>query len=77
MLPYLEEGGAGDRSSPAEAVSAARSLIAYYDIGLHEPQYPVLEAIQGSIPEDAFIVWDVTPMLRCTLRRLAYQKPTR
>ena len=60
LLPYLEEGGAGDRSSPAEAVSAARSLIAYYDIGLHEPQYPVLEAIQGSIPEDAFIVWDVT-----------------
>ena len=60
LLPYLEEAGAGDRSSPAEAVSAARSLIAYYDIGLHEPQYPVLEAIQGSIPEDAFIVWDVT-----------------
>ena len=60
LLPYLEAAGAGDRSSPAEAVSAARSLIAYYDIGLHERQYPVLEAIQGSIPEDAFIVWDVT-----------------
>ena len=60
LLPYLEEADAGDRPSPAEAVSTARSLIAYYDIGLHEPQYPVLEAIQGSIPEDAFIVWDVT-----------------
>ena len=60
LLPYLEAAGAGDRSSPAEAVNAARSLIAYYGIGFHEPQYPVLEAIQGSIPEDAFIVRDVT-----------------
>ena len=41
-------------------MSAARNLIAYYDIGLHEPQYPVLEAIRSSIPDDAFIVWDVT-----------------
>ncbi len=60
MLPHLDEAGAGERPSPAEAVSAARSLIAYYDIRLKEPQHPVLEAIQGSIPEDAFIVWDVT-----------------
>ncbi len=60
MLPHLDEAGAGERPSPAEAVSAARSLIAYYDIRLKEPQYPVLEAIQGSIPKDAFIVWDVT-----------------
>ena len=60
LLPYLDAAGAGDRPSPAEAVEAARNLIAYYDIRLHEPQYPVLEAIQGSIPEDAFIIWDVT-----------------
>ena len=60
LLPYLIEAGAGDRPSPAEAVTAARNLIAYYDIRLKEPQYPVLKAIQNGIPEDAFIVWDVT-----------------
>ena len=60
LLPYLIEAGAGDRPSPAEAVSAARSLIAYYDIRLKEPQYPVLEAIRRGVPEDAFVVWDVT-----------------
>ena len=60
LLPYLLEAGAGDRPSPAEAVQAARSLIAYYDIRLHEPQYAVLEAIQNSIPEETAIVWDVT-----------------
>ena len=60
LLPYLIEAGAGERPSPAEAVSAARSLIAYYDIRLKEPQYPVLEAIRRGVPEDAFVVWDVT-----------------
>ena len=60
MLPHLAEAGAGDRPSPVEAVTAARRLIAYYDIRLKEPQYAVLEAIQGAIPEDAFIAWDVT-----------------
>ena len=60
LLPYLIEAGAGERPSPAEAVTAARNLIAYYDIRLKEPQYAVLEAIQNAIPEDAFIVWDVT-----------------
>ena len=60
LLPFLEEAGAAERPSPAEAVAAARSLIAYYDIRLKEPQYPVLEAMQTGIPEDAFIVWDVT-----------------
>ena len=60
LLPYLIEARAGERPSPAEAVTAARNLIAYYDIRLKEPQYPVLEALQRSIPEDAFIVWDVT-----------------
>ena len=60
LLPYLIEAGAGERPSSAEAVSAARRLIAYYDIRLREPQYAVLEAIQRGIPEDAFTVWDVT-----------------
>ena len=60
LLPYLIEAGAGERPSPAEAVRAARRLIAYYDIRLKEPQYVVLEAMQRGIPEDAFIVWDVT-----------------
>ena len=60
MLPHLDEARAGERPSPAGAVEAARNLIAYYDIRLHEPQYPVLETIQAGIPEDAFIVWDVT-----------------
>ncbi len=60
LLPYLMEAGAGERSSPAEAVSAARKLIAYYDIRLKEPQFAVLEAIRAGIPEGAFTVWDVT-----------------
>ena len=40
LLPHLIEAGAGDRPSPAEAVSAARSLIAYYDIRLRSPSTP-------------------------------------
>ena len=60
LLPYLMEAGAGERTSPAEAVQAARNLITYYDIRLKEPQYPVLEAMQKGVLEDAFIVWDVT-----------------
>ena len=60
LLPYLMEAGAGERPSPAEAVSAARSLIAYHDIQLKEPQYAVLEAMRRGIPEDAFTVWDIT-----------------
>ncbi len=60
LLPFLTEAGAGERPSPVEAVSAARRLIAYYDVRLKEPQYPILETIQNSIPEDAFIVWDIT-----------------
>ena len=60
LIPFLMESGAADRPSPAEAVKAARNLITYYDIWLKEPQYPVLEALQKGIPEDAFIVWDVT-----------------
>ncbi len=62
LLPYLIDAKAGDRPSPVEAVTAARRLIAYYDIRLKEPQYSVLEAIQRGIPESAFIVWDVTQL---------------
>ena len=60
LLPFLIEAGAGERSSPADAVKAARRLIAYYDIRLKEPQYPILETIKNSIPEETFTVWDVT-----------------
>ncbi len=60
LLPFLMEAGAVDRPSPAEAVSAARNLIAYYDIRLREPQYPVIEAMRKGIPQDAFTVWDIT-----------------
>ena len=49
-----------DRPSPAEAVTAARNLIAYYDIRRQEPQYDVMEAMQEGVPEDAFVVWDIT-----------------
>ena len=60
LLPHLIQAGAGKRPSPVEAVSAARNLIAYYDIRLKEPQYPVLEAMRRGVPQDAFVVWDVT-----------------
>ena len=60
LLPYLAEADAGDRPSPDDAVVAARRIVAYNDIRLQEPQYPMLESIQRAIPEDAFIVWDIT-----------------
>ena len=60
LIPYLIEAGAGERPSPVEAVTAARNLIAYYDIRLKEPPYEIIEAINQPIPEDAFIIWDVT-----------------
>ena len=60
IIPYLTEAGARNRPSPLEAVVAARRLIAYYDIQLHEPQYPMLQAIRNGIPEDAFTVWGIT-----------------
>ena len=62
MLPYLMEAGAGNRESPADAVTAARRLIAYYDIQLHEPQFPILEAMRRAIPQDAFTVWGITQL---------------
>ena len=62
LLPHLIEARAGERLSPVEAVSAARRLIAYYDIRLREPQYAVLEAMQRGIPKDAFVAWDVTQL---------------
>ena len=60
LLPYLKEAGAEERSSPAEAVEAARRLIAYYDIRQQEPQFATLETIKQSIPEETITVWDVT-----------------
>ncbi len=60
LLPFLMEAGAAKRTSPAEAVSAARRLIAYHDIRLKEPQFPILDAMRTSLPEDTFVVWDST-----------------
>ena len=60
LLPFLVAARAGDRPSPTDAVAAARRLIAYDDIRNKEPQYPILETIQRSIPENTFTVWDVT-----------------
>lgn len=60
LLDCLVEAGAGKRPSPAAAVKAARRLIAYHDIRHKEPQYPILDAMRNSIPEDTFIVWDST-----------------
>ena len=62
LLPHLSAAGANDRPSPAEAVAAARRLVAYRDIQLEEPQYPVLEVIQRTVPENACVVWDVTQL---------------
>ena len=62
LLPLLMEAGAGERGSPAAAVAAARRLIAYFGIREEEPQYPILEAIQKGVPEDAFVVWDVSQL---------------
>ena len=62
LLPYLIEAGAGERPSPVDAVKAARSLIAYYDIRLREPQYALMEAIRSGIPEDAFVLWDINQL---------------
>ena len=62
LLPYLAEAGAGNRPSPAEAVTIARRLIAYYDIQLHEPQYAILQALRSAVPEDAFALWGITQL---------------
>ena len=62
LLPYLAEAGAGNRPSPEPAVAAARRLIAYFDIRLKEPQFPIIEALRRGIPDDAFTVWDVTQL---------------
>lgn len=62
LLPCLADAGAGDRPSPEPAVTAARRLISYFDIHLHEPQFPILQALQHGVPDDAFTVWDVTQL---------------
>ena len=62
LLPFLLEAGAENRHSPAEAVAAARRLIAYYDIQLKEPQYAVMDAVRKGVPQDGFAVWDVSQL---------------
>ena len=56
----LEQAGAGNRPSPEEAVVATRRLIAYFNIREQESQYPILETMWNSLPEEAIITWDVT-----------------
>ena len=58
--PHLVEAVAGDRPSPADAVTAARQLIAYHDIRFKEPQYPILEAVNQAIPSHAHVAWGVS-----------------
>ena len=41
-------------------MTAARQLIAYNNIRFKEPQYPILEAVNRTIPPDAHVAWDVT-----------------
>lgn len=62
LLPYLIEADAGNRPSPAAAVRAARNLISHYDIALKEPLYEFLDTLRGAIPEDAFVVWDISQL---------------
>ena len=62
LLPYLLEADAGKRPSPAEAVAAARRLIAYYDIKQKEPQYAIMDVLRNSVPPDAYVVWDVSQL---------------
>ena len=59
-IPHLKAAAAGDRPSPAAAVVAARRLIDYYDIRFKEPQYPILRALNQTIPPETIICWDVT-----------------
>ena len=62
FLPILLEVSESGRPSPAADVAAARRLIRYDNISLMEPQYLFIETIQKSVPEDSFIVWDITQL---------------
>ena len=60
LLPLLADAGAQDRPSPEEAVEVTKRLIAHYDIRDEEPQYPILEMMWNTLPEETVIAWDVT-----------------
>ncbi len=60
LLPLLAEAGAQDRPSPEEAVEVTKRLVAYYDVREEEPQYPILEMMWNTLPEETIIAWDVT-----------------
>ena len=62
LIPMLEECGAGERPSPAAAVSAARNRLATDPLERNEPQHSVLQALQAGIPEDAHVVWGMTQL---------------
>ena len=60
LLPLLAEAGADDRPSPEEAVEVTKRLMTFYDIREEEPQYPILEMMWNTLPEETVIAWDVT-----------------
>ena len=62
FLPIVMDASESGRSSPAAEVAAARRLIRYDNISLMEPQFLFIETIQKSVPEDSFIVWDITQL---------------
>ena len=61
-MPILLDVSESGRPSPAAEVAAARRLIRYDNISLMEPQFLFIETIQKSVPEDSFIVWDITQL---------------
>ena len=62
LLPIVMEVQESRRPSPVETVAAARRLIRYHNIRLMEPQYLFMETIHKSVPEDSYIVWDITQL---------------
>ncbi len=62
FLPIVMDASESGRPSPAAEVAAARRLIRYDNISLMEPQFLFIETIQKSVPEDSFIVWDITQL---------------
>ena len=62
LLPIVMEVQESRRPSPAATVAAARRLIRYHNIRLMEPQYLFMETIHKSVPEESYIVWDITQL---------------
>ena len=62
LIPILLECGAGERTSPVDAVAEARRRLATDPLETNEPQHSVLQALQAGIPEDAHVVWGMTQL---------------